>query len=136
MLVLSRKTKQRIQIGNDIVITVLRIKGQSVRIGIEAPREVNVARGELDSLRAVEPVVRAAPRATRPRLRAQRAGSHLTTAPASTAPSQALAPVVTRECTMTSQRRPGPAPLSERLQRRLRPEPAPAIVAWQPAAPR
>ncbi len=35
MLVLTRKTKQQIQIGPNITITVLHIKGQSVRLGIE-----------------------------------------------------------------------------------------------------
>ena len=47
MLVLTRKTKQQIQIGPDITITILQIKGQSVRVGIEAPREVSVLRTEL-----------------------------------------------------------------------------------------
>ena len=54
MLVLSRKQKQQIKIGDDVVITVLQIKGGSVRIGIEAPREVHVMRGELEEFR--EPV--------------------------------------------------------------------------------
>ncbi|MEC9093291.1 MAG: carbon storage regulator [Planctomycetota bacterium] len=47
MLVLSRKQKQQIQIGGQIVLTVLQIKGGSVRLGIEAPREIHVLRGEL-----------------------------------------------------------------------------------------
>lgn len=47
MLVLSRKTGERIHIGDDIVLTVLRIKGRQVRIAIEAPRETKVLRGEL-----------------------------------------------------------------------------------------
>lgn len=131
MLVLSRKTKQRIQIGDDIVITVLRIKGQSVRIGIEAPREVNVARGELGLPRENETLEVETVSAPRRARRRPHLPSHLTQAP-----SQALAPVVSRECTTTSQRRPGPAPLSDRLKTRLRPEPAPPILAWQPAAPR
>ena len=54
MLVLSRKQKQQIKIGDDVVVTVLQIKGGSVRIGIEAPREIHVMRGELEELR--EPV--------------------------------------------------------------------------------
>ncbi len=49
MLVLTRKTQQRIQIGENITITVLRVKGRSVRIGIEAPTEVKVLRAELPS---------------------------------------------------------------------------------------
>jgi len=47
MLVLSRKAKQRIQIGENISITVLRVKGQGVRIGIDAPPEIRVRRSEL-----------------------------------------------------------------------------------------
>ncbi|MFT5299286.1 MAG: carbon storage regulator CsrA [Mariniblastus sp.] len=47
MLVLSRKQNQEIFIGDDIKITVLKMKGNTVRLGIEAPREVNVVRGEL-----------------------------------------------------------------------------------------
>jgi carbon storage regulator CsrA len=47
MLVLTRKLQERICIGNDITVTVLRVKGQQVRIGIEAPRDVRVIRGEL-----------------------------------------------------------------------------------------
>jgi len=50
MLVLTRKADQQIQIGNDVVITVLQVKGNSVRIGIEAPRQVRVMRSELQPL--------------------------------------------------------------------------------------
>lgn len=46
MLVISRRENQQIQIGNDIVITVVAIKGQRVRIGIEAPRNTTVHRAE------------------------------------------------------------------------------------------
>ena len=48
MLVLGRKQNERIHIGDDIIITVLEVRGQTVKIGIEAPREVRVLRGELD----------------------------------------------------------------------------------------
>lgn len=47
MLVLTRKTDQKIQIGENITITVIRVKGQSVRIGIDAPQQVRVMRTEL-----------------------------------------------------------------------------------------
>ena len=47
MLVLTRKLQEKICIGNDITVTILRVKGQQVRIGIEAPRNVRVVRGEL-----------------------------------------------------------------------------------------
>ena len=47
MLVLSRKKDQSIQIGSDITIRIFQIKGNSVRIGIQAPEEVRILRGEL-----------------------------------------------------------------------------------------
>lgn len=47
MLVLTRKYQEKIRIGNDITITVLRTKGKAVRLGIEAPATVPVIRGEL-----------------------------------------------------------------------------------------
>ncbi len=47
MLVLSRKLNQEIVIGENVKITVLKIKGNTVRLGIEAPRNVRVIRGEL-----------------------------------------------------------------------------------------
>jgi carbon storage regulator CsrA len=57
MLVLTRKVREQIKIGNDIVITVLRVKGQSVRIGIEAPRGVRVLRAELPDAKPAAPTV-------------------------------------------------------------------------------
>jgi carbon storage regulator CsrA len=47
MLVLTRKYQEKIRIGNNITITVLRMKGKAVRLGIEAPSNVPVIRGEL-----------------------------------------------------------------------------------------
>jgi len=47
MLVLTRKYQEKIRIGNDITITVLRMKGKAVRLGIEAPTSIPVVRGEL-----------------------------------------------------------------------------------------
>jgi carbon storage regulator CsrA len=47
MLVLTRKLQQQIKIGEQITVTILRVKGQTVRVGIEAPRDVRVIRGEL-----------------------------------------------------------------------------------------
>lgn len=47
MLVLSRKTNETIKIGDDIEIRILEVKGDTIRIGIEAPRSVDILRGEL-----------------------------------------------------------------------------------------
>ena len=47
MLVLTRKYQEKIRIGDNITITVLRTKGKAVRLGIEAPANVPVVRGEL-----------------------------------------------------------------------------------------
>ena len=48
MLVLSRKQGEQLLIGDDIVLTINRISGNRVAIGIDAPREIRVVRGELD----------------------------------------------------------------------------------------
>ena len=47
MLVLSRKVGERIWIGEEISITVVRVAGGGVRLGIEAPEELPVVREEL-----------------------------------------------------------------------------------------
>ncbi len=47
MLVLTRKAEQKIRIGNNIVITVLKVQGDQVSIGIEAPKELQIVREEL-----------------------------------------------------------------------------------------
>lgn len=52
MLVLSRKRDERIVIGDNIVITIVEVRGDKVRLGIEAPSEVPVHRQEvLDAMR-------------------------------------------------------------------------------------
>ncbi len=48
MLVLSRKAKEGIRINNEIVVKVLSVKGNTVKLGIEAPQWVRVVREELD----------------------------------------------------------------------------------------
>ncbi len=47
MLVLSRKTHQRIRLGDEIVVTVVGVAGDRVRLGIEAPPNVRILREEL-----------------------------------------------------------------------------------------
>ncbi|MCO8120827.1 carbon storage regulator [Stieleria sp. TO1_6] len=54
MLVLNRKADQEIMIGDDITVTVVRIEGNRVRIGISAPRDVRILRGELAAEEAAE----------------------------------------------------------------------------------
>jgi carbon storage regulator len=48
MLVLSRREHERIKLGDSIVITVVKVGGDRVRLGIEAPTNVLVLRGELE----------------------------------------------------------------------------------------
>ena len=50
MLVLSRKPGKKIEIGDDIIITVVRIGPNTVRIGIEAPKGMKILRQELTLL--------------------------------------------------------------------------------------
>ena len=50
MLVLSRKSTESIHIGDSIVVTVLEIRGNQVRIGIDAPKEIHVLRSELQDV--------------------------------------------------------------------------------------
>jgi len=47
MLVLSRHRDEQIMIGSDVVITVVEIRGDKVRIGIEAPQHIQVNRAEV-----------------------------------------------------------------------------------------
>jgi carbon storage regulator len=50
MLVLTRKPRERIVIGNQTVVTVLEIRGGKVKLGIEAPSEISVHREEIVEL--------------------------------------------------------------------------------------
>lgn len=47
MLVLSRKAEESFLIGDDVVVSVVRVQGNKVRIGIQAPESVPVIRSEL-----------------------------------------------------------------------------------------
>ncbi len=71
MLVLTRKQNEKIRIGSSIVITVVRMKGKAVRLGIEAPGDVNILRGELafetPASNAKEENAEAEPSVARPR---------------------------------------------------------------------
>jgi carbon storage regulator len=50
MLVLSRKIDQKIKLGEDITLTVIEIRGDKVRLGIDAPESVAVHRQEIYDL--------------------------------------------------------------------------------------
>jgi carbon storage regulator len=47
MLILTRKTGETVMIGNDVTVTVLGVKGNQVRIGINAPKDIPVHREEI-----------------------------------------------------------------------------------------
>jgi carbon storage regulator len=58
MLVLSRKKNESIVINNDIVITVVEIRGDKVRLGIVAPKDVPVHREEVyEAIHGSKPVI-------------------------------------------------------------------------------
>jgi carbon storage regulator len=63
VLVLTRQSNQSIMIGNDVVITILEIRGDHVRIGINAPRDVPVHREEVYAAVRQENRAAASPRA-------------------------------------------------------------------------
>lgn len=47
MLILTRRVGETLMIGDDVTVTVLGVKGNQVRIGVEAPRDVGVHREEI-----------------------------------------------------------------------------------------
>jgi len=47
MLILTRRVQEAITIGDDVTVTILSVKGNQVRLGIDAPREVEVHREEI-----------------------------------------------------------------------------------------
>lgn len=54
MLVLSRKEMERVKVGDSIVVTIVRVSGDKVRLGIEAPDDVLVLRDELEPFESME----------------------------------------------------------------------------------
>lgn len=54
MLVLSRKVGERILVGDKVVVTVVRIGPTAVRLGIEAPKDMNIVRDELGPIRKIQ----------------------------------------------------------------------------------
>jgi len=66
MLVLTRKTAETIQIGNDVVIKVISCGRGRVKIGVEAPGDVRVVRGELLEPAAIKRLLNITVENTRP----------------------------------------------------------------------
>ena len=53
MLILSRKINEKVMIGDDIAISIIEVRGDQVRIGVDAPKNVKVYRQEVyDAIRA------------------------------------------------------------------------------------
>ena len=54
MLVLSRKESEKIMLGDSIVLTIVRVSGDRVRLGIQAPSDMLILRKELDPMKTSE----------------------------------------------------------------------------------
>ena len=50
MLVLTRRVNETLMVGNEVAVTVLGVKGNQVRIGINAPKEIGIHREEIYKL--------------------------------------------------------------------------------------
>ena len=90
MLVLTRKADEQILIGDDIKITLVRVRGNSVRIGIDAPKNIRVVRGELaakDAEGSLDPIVQREEVFARPDAQPQRTASSNRIATVTGAPS-------------------------------------------------
>lgn len=55
MLVLTRKLGETVHVGDNVTITVLDVRGGNVKVGIEAPDDVRILRGELPNWTKVSP---------------------------------------------------------------------------------
>jgi carbon storage regulator len=61
MLILTRRSGETVHIGDDVMVTVLAIKGNQVRIGIKAPRSIAVDREEIFERKRTEGAARQSP---------------------------------------------------------------------------
>jgi len=57
MLILSRRESERVHLGDDIILTIVRVNGDKVRIGVEAPAHIKILRTELERTSEVSPPV-------------------------------------------------------------------------------
>jgi carbon storage regulator len=59
MLILTRRQRESLKIGSDVTVTILRIRGNQVRLGVDAPKDVAVHREEIyqriQAMRVLEP---------------------------------------------------------------------------------
>ncbi len=94
MLVLSRRERERVRLGESIVVTVVRVSGDKVRLGIEAPADVLVLRDELDPQAPVEVEVEVAPSATLGSTPDRKPGNAVEAAATQSAATQSAAPLV------------------------------------------
>ena len=56
MLIISRRQAERVNLGRGITLTIVKVSGEKVRIGVEAPADTKVLRGELDADTSVLPI--------------------------------------------------------------------------------
>lgn len=62
MLILTRRVSETVMIGRDITVTILGVKGNQVRVGVDAPKEVPVHRSEVyDRIQREEAAARSKP---------------------------------------------------------------------------
>ncbi|MGO4102354.1 carbon storage regulator CsrA [Leifsonia sp. YAF41] len=114
MLVLTRKLGEKILIGDDIVVTVLDVRGDSIRLGVDAPRGVRIQRDEV--VRAVAEANVAASHtddSAEERIKASLGGILGTATPAGSAPTsatEATADDATVEVAVPVAVRPRPRP--------------------------
>jgi carbon storage regulator len=68
MLILTRRVGETVMIGNDVTVTILGVKGNQVRVGVNAPRDVAVHREEIfERIKREEGGESASPRSAAPR---------------------------------------------------------------------
>ena len=62
MLILSRRESERVHLGDEIVLTIVRVNGDKVRIGVEAPSHIKILRTELEiSSHELDPIQEQSP---------------------------------------------------------------------------
>jgi len=88
MLILSRRESECIHLGDDIVLTIVRVSGEKVRIGVKAPPHIKILRNELEVSKSVQPDVASDGSAATP---------SLAQVPTAVIPAQSTAPSIVRK---------------------------------------